>query len=63
MFLLNAIDKLTLLESLDLGYIVEEQARSKYHQMIQQGLNRKSENFALRVLAHLAMKSQATCPL
>ena len=31
--------------------------------MIQQGLNRKSENFAMRVLAHLAIKSQMTSKL
>ena len=30
-FLLNAMDKLYKLQTLDLSYVVEEQAKSKYH--------------------------------
>ena len=30
-FLLNCLDKLYQLESLDLSYVVEEHAKSKYH--------------------------------
>ena len=34
-FLLNALDKLFLLHTLDLSYVVEGGSKSKYHQMIQ----------------------------
>ena len=57
-FLLNCLDKLVLLRSLDLSYVIEGSAKSKYHKMIQEGLNRKSENFAVKVLSHLALKNQ-----
>ena len=57
-FLLNCLDRLPLLRDLDLSYVIEESFKSKYHKMIQEGLNRKSDNFVVKVLSHYALKNQ-----
>ena len=56
-FLLNCLEKLTQLNVLDLSYVVEGHVKSKYQKMIQEGLNRKSENFVVKVLLHYALKN------
>ena len=53
-FFMNCIDKLYQLETIDLGYVVEQIQKSMHQAMVTNLLNKKAENFGIKLLHHIS---------